>query len=51
VLGVFVNTHALELLGAAGLTDALHECGGLRLFTFGLLAGDLLCHGKSITQS
>ena len=40
MFGVVVNAHVVEFTSAFGITDSLHERGGLRLFAFVLFAGD-----------
>lgn len=44
VFGVFIDAHAVKLIGALGVADAVRENGCLLFFAFGLLAGDLLRH-------
>ncbi len=45
MFGVLLNAHVVELIGAVGFSDALHECGGLLLFVLGLFAGYGFRHG------
>ena len=44
MFGVFINRHVVELIGAVGVADVVHEGDGLSFFAFGLFAGDLLRH-------
>ncbi len=42
--GVIINAHVVELCGAVGFSEAVHEFGGLGFLALGLLAGDFLRH-------
>lgn len=47
-LGVLFHTHVVELIGAVGFADALHESGGLLLLAIRLLARDFFRHANSV---
>jgi hypothetical protein len=44
MVGVFLNAHVAEIIGSIGITDAVHEFGGLRFLAFRLLSGDWSRH-------
>ena len=44
MVGVFLNAHVVEFIGAVGITDTIHEFGSLRFFAFRLFAGNRFRH-------